>query len=159
MSEQHQAGFNKGLAEEKQLMKLSSAGPSSASCPSQVRAPGGHELLVGWCQWHRARPRANCAKCANAVQAMQTPCKGCASPVRTVQMPRKVLCEVCEACKWLGAKPSHTAWDGDFSGRCHGSCLHGLALCVRTEQIRWLALETRSRYCDKAPVKLQQKEI
>lgn len=48
VSEQHQSGFNKGLTEEKQLTKPSSAGPSSASCPSWVRAPGGDQLLGGW---------------------------------------------------------------------------------------------------------------
>lgn len=48
VSEQHQAGFNKGLTEEKQLMKPSSADPSSASCPGWVRAPSGDQLLGGW---------------------------------------------------------------------------------------------------------------
>lgn len=41
-------GFNKGRkAGEKQAVKASAC-PSSASCPSQVRAPGGHKLPDKW---------------------------------------------------------------------------------------------------------------
>lgn len=93
---------------------------------------------------------------AQSMQMLCEPCKGRGSPVQSVQKPRKVLCK---ACKWLRAQPSRIPWDGDFSGRHPGSCLRCFALCVRTEQIRWLALETRPRYCDRAPAKLQQKEI
>lgn len=92
---------------------------------------------------------------ANAMQAMPAPCTDCAS---LVQM-------LCKVCKWLQAGPSSTAWDRNFSGwaflgmvsREWCPCL--CTVCAHTEQSRWLALETRSRYCDKTPATLQQKEI
>lgn len=78
-------------------------------------------------------------------------CKPCAKAVQTLQ----VLCKVCKCAGHPALHGTGISWDvvlGAASVSLHSVCVH-------TEQSRWLALETRSRYCDKTPVKLQQKEI
>lgn len=99
------------------------------------------------------RVQVPCKQRQLRVQAVQALCKGCensASAVQGVQM----------ASGHPALHGTAISRDGVFLGWCPGVAAVSLhSVCVHTEQSRWLALETRSRYCDKTPVKLQQKEI
>lgn len=99
------------------------------------------------------RVQVPCKQRQLRVQAVQALCKGCensASAVQVVQM----------ASGHPALHGTAISRDGVFLGWCPGVAAVSLhSVCVHTEQSRWLALETRSRYCDKTPVKLQQKEI
>lgn len=119
-------------------------------------APAGLGLLGVTDCWGAGVCKALCehAGCANAMHA---PCTGCASPVQR-------LCKLCKCCARCanGFRPGHPALHGtgiSWDVVLGAASVSPHSVCVHTEQSRWLALETRSRYCDKTPVKLQQKEI